>query len=100
MHGLARIRILPGGWRLHRNPRDYRFLVADGHALPVSFRRSHPPNAHFLFQEQAALNDEHFFDNRNHNSVALFSDGRHRVDMLADRGPFDFYRLAREQLVD
>jgi hypothetical protein len=57
-------------------------------------------NPHLLFEEQMALDDEHLVDNRNDNGVALFSDGRYRVDRPANPNPFDFRRLVSEQFID
>ena len=87
----------PGGWRLHRNSRDHRFLVADRHAFLVSVRRSHPSDAHLFFKEQAAFDDEHLFDNRDDYGVALFSDGRYRVDMPTYLDSIDLHRLVSER---
>src|SRR5215470_19739715 len=96
----AGIGAFPGCWRLHRKARNHRFMMTKGHALLVSFRRAHSPNAHLLLQEQAALDDEHLLDNRNHDSVALVDDGRHPVDLPADRSAIDLNRLVCEQFVD
>jgi hypothetical protein len=75
-------------------------MVAKGHAFAMSFRRAHSPHAYLLLQEEAALDHEHLLDNRDHDRVALFSDGGHRVDLLADPNPFDFCRLVSEQFVN
>src|SRR5271154_3097602 len=87
-------------WRLHRDARDHRFLVAERHTLLVSLCRPHPPDAHLLLEEKASLDDEHFFDNWNDNGVALFSERRDRINLLANWRSFDFNRLPMEQFVD
>ena len=75
-------------------------MVTKRDALLVSFHRAHSPNAHLLLQEEAALNDEHLLDDRDHDRVALVSDRGHRVDLPAYRGPIDLHRFVREQFVD
>jgi hypothetical protein len=75
-------------------------VIAECHALLVPYRRPYSPDAHLLFEEEAALDDEYLLDNRNHNGVALFSDGGQRIDLLANSNPFDFCPLVSQQFVD
>jgi hypothetical protein len=88
------------GLQIRQKARDYDFVVTKGHALLVSFRRAHSPNAHLLFQEQAALDNEYLLDDWNHDGVALVSDGGHRVDLPTYWDPIDLHRLVREQFID
>src|SRR6516162_7482598 len=96
----ASLGAFPGCWRLHRKMPDHRFVVTKGDTLLVSFHRAHSPDAHLLLQEEAALDDEHLLDDRDHDGVALVSDRRHRVDLPTYRGPIDLHRVVREQFVD
>src|SRR6516162_5209448 len=96
----ASLGVFPGCWRLHREARNHRFVVAKGHALLVSLRRVYSPDAHLLLEKEAAFDDEHLFDNRNHDGVALFPNGGHSVDLPVYRGSIDFHRCMCEQLVD
>jgi hypothetical protein len=66
----------------------------------VFFHRSRPADTHLFLEEEAALDDEHFLDNRNNDDPVLFSDGGHRLDLLADVDAADLRRLICEHLVD
>src|SRR5262245_36124739 len=77
----------------HWKVRDHRFVMAERYALLVSFCRAHSPDPHLLFEEQTALSDEYFFDNWDHDAVALLFDDRHRVNVLTNRNPEDLCRL-------
>src|SRR5215469_7244412 len=74
--------------------------MAENYTLLVSFGRYYSLDMHLFLEKQAALNNEQFLDNRDHDGVALFSDRRHRVDMPTNRNSFNFCRPVSEQLVN
>jgi hypothetical protein len=45
---------------------------------------THKPNPHFLLQKDPFLDDEHLFDNGDHDCVPFLSYRRDLVDQLAD----------------
>ncbi len=55
---------------------------------------------HLFLENEASLDFENLFNNRNNGYVALLADRGHGVNWLADSDTFDFNFFTVEQLVD
>jgi hypothetical protein len=66
----------------------------------VRLRHSAAPQADFFLQDQATLDHEDLFDNRDYGGVPLLSDGRSGVDWPPYRDALDFDRLVSQGFVN
>ena len=66
--------------------------------LPVDFCLLYSRHSDFFFENEAPLNYQFLFDDRNYNRVPLLSNRGHAFHALADGPSFDLDHFARQGL--
>jgi hypothetical protein len=68
-------------------------------ALPVPLRHMKAPDMDFFFQNKAALDDDDLFHHRKNCRIAFLSDGRHAIDLTANRYSIDLHPFVVQRFI-
>ena len=79
---------------------DHCLLLPQDHSFLVALRHMKTPDMDFFFQNKAALDDDGLFHHRKNCRIAFLSNGRHGIDLTANRYSIDLHPFMVQRFID